>query len=308
MFEFLKPKPKTAIPTFAPLGIDIHCHMLPGVDDGSKSNEESLACLKVMRDAGFEKVICTPHYQYPRFPNVESDIQNRYDSMLLDFTSLNAQNIPQMIGVAGEYRVDSGFSDRIKNNQFLLVGGKYLLIMGSTNGDNRLFSSVSPSIIHRPNDKWTIRAGFRITSDMGLNPQFSLSKPAKNLAPYKRNGGTGLASAHIEAYYRAGKNVWLAASIYHLGGTYAPFYGFANGEVLNVSATAISAAAAFRFNEESFLQLSFTVIRDHYGTLPYMYHDSWMHGGFGSWGMYTSPTDYYRLATPFNPYYMGGLY
>lgn len=180
--------------------------------------------------------------------------------------------------------------------------------MGSTNGDNRLFSSVSPSIIHRPNDKWTIRAGFRITSDMGLNPQFSLSKPAKNLAPYKRNGGTGLASAHIEAYYRAGKNVWLAASIYHLGGTYAPFYGFANGEVLNVSATAISAAAAFRFNEESFLQLSFTVIRDHYGTLPYMYHDSWMHGGFGSWGMYTSPTDYYRIATPFNPYYMGGLY
>ena len=127
MFEFLKPKPKTAIPTFAPLGIDIHCHMLPGVDDGSKSNEESLACLKVMRDAGFEKVICTPHYQYPRFPNVESDIQNRYDSMLLDFTSLNAQNIPQMIGVAGEYRVDSGFSDRIKNIQFLLVGGKYLL-------------------------------------------------------------------------------------------------------------------------------------------------------------------------------------
>jgi tyrosine-protein phosphatase YwqE len=127
MFEFLKPKPKTAIPTFASLGIDIHCHMLPGVDDGSKSNEESLACLKVMRDAGFEKVICTPHYQYPRFPNVESDIQNRYDSMLLDFTSLNAQNIPQMIGVAGEYRVDSGFSDRIKNNQFLLVGGKYLL-------------------------------------------------------------------------------------------------------------------------------------------------------------------------------------
>lgn len=127
MFEFLKPKPKTAIPTFASLGIDIHCHMLPGVDDGSKSNEESLACLKVMRDAGFEKVICTPHYQYPRFPNVESDIQNRYDSMLLDFTSLNAQNIPQMIGVAGEYRVDSGFADRIKNNQFLLVSGKYLL-------------------------------------------------------------------------------------------------------------------------------------------------------------------------------------
>ncbi len=117
-----------------------------------------------------------------------------------------------------------------------------------------------------------------------------------------------MASAHLEAVYRAGENVWLAASVYHIGGSYAPLYGFANGDVLPVSATAISAAAAFRFNEESFLQLSFTVLRDHYGTLPYMYHDTWMHGGLGHWGMFASPTDYYRMAIPFNPYYMGGIY
>lgn len=127
MFSFLKSKPKTAIPTFAPLGVDIHCHMLPGVDDGSKSNEESLACLRVMHDAGFERVICTPHYQYPRFPNEESDILQRYDNMLLDFKGMDAKGIPQMKGVAGEYRVDSGFADRIKKEQFLLVGGKFLL-------------------------------------------------------------------------------------------------------------------------------------------------------------------------------------
>lgn len=127
MFDFLKPKPKTALPTFAPLGIDIHCHMLPGVDDGSKSNEESLACMKVMHDAGFERMICTPHYQYPRFPNIEEDIIQRYENMKLDFVSANAHGIPQLKGVAGEYRVDSGFADRIKQNKFLLVGGKYLL-------------------------------------------------------------------------------------------------------------------------------------------------------------------------------------
>ena len=180
--------------------------------------------------------------------------------------------------------------------------------LGSANGDNRLFNSVAPSLTYRPNKKWTVNGGFRFTSDMGLNPHFSLSKPEKNLAPYKRNGGTGLASAHLEAVYRAGENVWLAASVYHIGGSYAPLYGFANGDVLPVSATAISAAAAFRFNEESFLQLSFTVLRDHDGTLPYMYHDTWMHGGLGHWGMFASPTDYYRMAIPFNPYYMGGIY
>jgi len=128
MFDFLKPKQKTAIPTFEPLGVDIHCHLLPGVDDGSKSNEESLACLRVMRDAGFGRVICTPHYQYPRFPNVEDDIKRRYDNMQLDFKGMDVSGIPQMKGVAGEYRVDSGFADRIKTNQFLMVGGKYLLV------------------------------------------------------------------------------------------------------------------------------------------------------------------------------------
>lgn len=179
---------------------------------------------------------------------------------------------------------------------------------GSSNGDNRLFTSVAPSLTYRPSDKWAVNAGFRITSDMGLNPNFTLSKPEKSLIPYKRNGGTGLASAHVEAVYRAGQNVWLGAALYHVGGSYAPFYGFANGDVLNVSATAISAAAAFRFNDESFLHLSFTVVRDHCGTLPYMYHDTWMHGGFGPWGLYASPTDYYRMAMPFNPYYMGDFF
>lgn len=180
--------------------------------------------------------------------------------------------------------------------------------MGSSFGDNRLFTSVAPSIVYRPSDRWTLSAGFRITSDMGLNPNYSLSAPAKDLAPYKRNGGTGLASAYAAGSYRVSENFWLAAAVHHIGGTYAPLYGFANGEVLDVSATAISAAAAFRFNNDSFLQLSFTVMRDHYGTMPFLYHDMWMHCGGGAWGLYASPSDYYRMASPFSPYYYGGLY
>ncbi len=105
MFDFLKHKPKKAIPTFEPLGIDIHCHLLPGVDDGSKSNEETLACMQVMNDAGFKSVICTPHYQYPRFPNEETDILNRFDSLRIDLNGEGSPVKPQLIGVAGEYRV-----------------------------------------------------------------------------------------------------------------------------------------------------------------------------------------------------------
>lgn len=180
--------------------------------------------------------------------------------------------------------------------------------MGSSFGDNRLFTSVAPSMTYRPSDKWTLSAGFRITSDMGLNPHYSLSAPAKDLAPYKRNGGTGLASAYASASYRVNENVWVAAAVHHIGGTYAPLYGFANGDVMDVSATALSAAAAFRFSNNSFLHLSFTVMRDHYGTMPFLYHDLWMHHGGGAWGLYGSPTDFYRMGSPFCPYYYGGLY
>ena len=176
--------------------------------------------------------------------------------------------------------------------------------IGSTYGDNRLFTSVAPSIDYCPSDRWRLNAGFRITSDMGF-PAISTNR---DLAPYKREGGTGMVSAHASAEYQVNDRMWLAAAVYHVGGTYAPFFGFGQGKVLDVSATAISAAAAFRFNDNDFLRLSFTVVRDHYGTLPFMYHDAWMHGGYGAWGLYATPTDYYRMAAPFSPFYYDGIY
>ena len=42
--------------------IDIHCHVLPGIDDGSQSLEESLMILEEMAARGFTEMICTPHY------------------------------------------------------------------------------------------------------------------------------------------------------------------------------------------------------------------------------------------------------
>ena len=43
--------------------IDIHCHILPGVDDGSRSKEESLLMLAQAKAAGITQIVCTPHYK-----------------------------------------------------------------------------------------------------------------------------------------------------------------------------------------------------------------------------------------------------
>ena len=72
MFGFFK-KNKT-LPTFAPLVTDMHCHLLPLVDDGSKSLEESLEVMEAMHEVGYEQIRLTPHFSYPRYQNDEDNI------------------------------------------------------------------------------------------------------------------------------------------------------------------------------------------------------------------------------------------
>lgn len=46
---------------------DLHCHILPGVDDGARSLDESLAMLAAAREAGITSIVCTPHCRDPYF-------------------------------------------------------------------------------------------------------------------------------------------------------------------------------------------------------------------------------------------------
>lgn len=46
---------------------DMHCHILPGVDDGADDLEESLAMLQAARAAGITEIVCTPHCRDPYF-------------------------------------------------------------------------------------------------------------------------------------------------------------------------------------------------------------------------------------------------
>ena len=46
--------------------IDLHSHLLPGVDDGSKSVEQSLRVLDAMREAGVTAICLTPHHSVGR--------------------------------------------------------------------------------------------------------------------------------------------------------------------------------------------------------------------------------------------------
>lgn len=115
-----------ARPIFAPLVTDMHCHLVPRVDDGSKCIEETIECLQTLQTVGYKKVIITPHFQHPRFPNDEDDIRRRYEEVVKQAKDEGLEI--ELAGIGGEYRIDSGFAQRLENPRFLKVGGRYVLV------------------------------------------------------------------------------------------------------------------------------------------------------------------------------------
>ena len=60
---------------------DIHCHILPGVDDGSKSMDESLWMLKKEFDDGVRHIILTPHFRYEMFETPKEKLEERFEEL-----------------------------------------------------------------------------------------------------------------------------------------------------------------------------------------------------------------------------------
>ena len=62
MFNWFKKKQAKLYPIdFSNIKVDIHSHLIPGIDDGAKSIEDSLALIKELVKYGFKKIITTPH-------------------------------------------------------------------------------------------------------------------------------------------------------------------------------------------------------------------------------------------------------
>ncbi|MDX1383352.1 MAG: CpsB/CapC family capsule biosynthesis tyrosine phosphatase, partial [Thermoanaerobaculia bacterium] len=62
--------------------VDLHCHVLPGVDDGPADLAETRALLAEARAVGVETVACTPHMFHPGFRNDDpGPIRERFDDL-----------------------------------------------------------------------------------------------------------------------------------------------------------------------------------------------------------------------------------
>ena len=98
--------------------IDIHNHLLYGVDDGSKSLDESKRMLKAYKELGFESIILTPHIFKDIYPNNEKDLKSKFQSLISETKSIKS---PKITNLGAEYMVDDLFLEKVKNGAELLT-------------------------------------------------------------------------------------------------------------------------------------------------------------------------------------------
>lgn len=120
-------KNKTALTEQFPLDfIDIHSHLLPNIDDGSKSFEESASLIKRLNSYGIKNFVVTPHIMDGVWNNTPSIIETkRYE--LTDY--LSKQGIYDIqIRAAAEYMLDSNFETLLQTKKLLTIKDHFILI------------------------------------------------------------------------------------------------------------------------------------------------------------------------------------
>nr|WP_299067452.1 CpsB/CapC family capsule biosynthesis tyrosine phosphatase [uncultured Allomuricauda sp.] len=106
--------------------VDIHNHILPGIDDGAKNVEESIEIIKGFSQFGVTNFICTPHIMNHYYPNTSATVKSSFDLLEKELSANNMNNI--RIDYAAEHMIDDGFENNLESRQVLPLRKNSLLI------------------------------------------------------------------------------------------------------------------------------------------------------------------------------------
>lgn len=102
--------------------VDIHSHLLPGIDDGAKTIEDTNNLIESLKNIGFGQFITTPHIITGIWDNTSESIASKLEEVNPKIKGTHLQ-------AAAEYMLDSYFFERIrKGEQLLTLKDNYLLI------------------------------------------------------------------------------------------------------------------------------------------------------------------------------------
>lgn len=129
IFDLFKSKKKETVPEryFSEEFIDIHSHILPGIDDGARSTEHSLELLGKMYKLGIRNFVCTPHVIEGMWENSTEKILHTYKQLKSEVEKHEILKDIH-IRVAAEYMMDDHFIQLLENRDLLTVKDDKILV------------------------------------------------------------------------------------------------------------------------------------------------------------------------------------
>ena len=123
-----------------PGGVDAHCHLLPGVDDGADTVEESLAIIRGQQALGLRGAICTPHIMARLPQNTPQYLRKVFADFTaaagreLEHSKSKIQDSKFQLHLAAEYMLDEAFPRHLASGDLLTIDSS--LICPTTSGES----------------------------------------------------------------------------------------------------------------------------------------------------------------------------
>lgn len=105
--------------------VDIHSHLLPGIDDGAKTIKKTIKLAQAFQELGISQFVTTPHINHYVWNNSEQDIMAKQKETAV---LLKDENIDIPFKAAAEYFMDDWFENHLKNEKLLTLKDNYILV------------------------------------------------------------------------------------------------------------------------------------------------------------------------------------
>lgn len=109
--------------------IDLHSHIIAGIDDGARTLHDSVEMAHNCVEAGVTHLMCTPHIHFGVFDNNAASIEYAFAQTV---NALNQANIPLQLAMGCEVRITPEIIDLVKSKQLPFIGtwqGKAALLL-----------------------------------------------------------------------------------------------------------------------------------------------------------------------------------
>jgi protein-tyrosine phosphatase len=124
IFSFLQSKRESVSIDLSILEVDVHNHLLPGIDDGAKTMDHTIGMLRKFEELGYKKLIMTPHVMNGVYNNTRETILGKLEEVKTVAASLG-MNLE--LEASAEYFFDDTLFDRLRNNDLLPFAGNHIL-------------------------------------------------------------------------------------------------------------------------------------------------------------------------------------